>query len=426
MLHKKTCQVLLVAVMLAAVMGNGLAEAKTTHATPFINPQFTISALSSDETVPAIAYNSNHDEYLVVWENEWGVGGHHDIYAQRVSASGELLSWFAVASSSNDQTDPSVAYDWVNDRYLVVWSYDYYGDGSDWDIHGRLIPWNGPDAGLTDFSICNWTSDQADPDVVYARTTQEFMVVWDNLPGAVASYISQRLVESDGTFIHGGGTTVSSGTENRGFPAVTYNLHNNEYLVVWSLRLSTSNWDIYGVRLSGTGVALGSGEFAIAGWSALETNPAVAACDKANQYMVAWQSDKSTGETDYAIYARYLDENAALGNIYPIDDTTSPEINVDISCNAAGEQYMLAWQSRYTNLKYGIWAREAHSDESFELSFAVVPPGSSESRDFPAVSGGRGSSLFAWSHETNTDTKTDIRGRLYYYYGLYLPVSIRE
>jgi hypothetical protein len=425
MLHKKTLQVLLVAVILAAVMGNGLAEAKTTHATPFLNPQFTISMLSSDETNTAIAYNSNHDEYLVVWENEWGAGGHHDIYAQRVSPTGELLSWFAVASSANDQTDPSVAYDWVNDRYLVVWSYDYFGNGSDWDIYARLIPWNGPDAGLPDFSICSWNSNQADPDVVYARTTQEFMVVWENLPGAVASYISQRLVEADGSFINGGGTAVSSGAENRGFPAVTYNLHNNEYLVVWSLRLSTSNWDIYGVRLSGTGVPLGSGEFAIAGWSALETNPAVAACNQANQYMVAWESDQSTAEADYAIYARYLDENAALGNVYLIDDTPNPEINVDISCDAAGEQYMLAW-TRHISAYSGIWASVAHSDESFDPSFEVVSAGVDTSRDNVAIGSGRGSNLFAWSHETQTDTKTDIHGRLYYFYGLYLPVVIRE
>jgi len=42
-----------------------------------------------------------------------------------------------------------VAYDPTNDRYLVVYIYDVNGDGSDYDLRGRLIPWNGPDRGAT-------------------------------------------------------------------------------------------------------------------------------------------------------------------------------------------------------------------------------------------------------------------------------------
>lgn len=426
MLHKKTCQVLLVAFLLAAVMGSGLAEAKTIHATPILSPQFTISALASEEYYPAIAYNSNHDEYLVVWDNKWS-GGDRDIYAQRISATGELISGFVVASGTYNQKHPSAAYDPIYDRYLVVWAYDINNDDSDWDIHGRLIPWNGPLANLEDFSIYSKSSShQVLPQVVYAQATQEFMVVWVNNPGVSATTIGgRRITASNGTFPTPDGVTIASGADYFDFPDIAYNLHNNEYLVVWHV-FTGDVGDIYGVRLSGDGVALGSGEFGIAGWPAREIYPAVAACDQANQYMVAWQSDQDTNGGDYAIYARYLDGNATPGNVYLIDDTDNLETQVDISCDDAGEQYMLDWQRRNNNLKYGIWAKVAHTTELFDPSFEIVSPGASESREYSAVGGGRGSILFAWMHETSTDTGYDIHGRLYSYYGLYLPVTIRE
>jgi hypothetical protein len=103
-----------------------------------LSTEIIISARDSEEHLPAIAYNSKHNEYLVVWENDWG-GGYHDIYAQRMSAGGRLLSWFAL-TTVHSQTSPAVAYDPDNDRYLVVWAYDSYGNASNWDVYGRLCP----------------------------------------------------------------------------------------------------------------------------------------------------------------------------------------------------------------------------------------------------------------------------------------------
>ena len=55
-----------------------------------LGSEIMISERNSQEYSPAIAYNSKHNEYLVVWENDWG-GGYHDIYAQRISGNGRTL-----------------------------------------------------------------------------------------------------------------------------------------------------------------------------------------------------------------------------------------------------------------------------------------------------------------------------------------------
>jgi len=423
MVHRKTIlfSFLVIPLILAAGQPYLYPQAPSSAEDAYLGSVIPVSERDSEEFSPAIAYNPNHNEYLVVWENEWP-GGHHDIYAQRVSASGQLLSWFAVSVSSNSQMTPSVAYDPLNDRYLVVWVYDVLGNGANWDVYGRVIPWNGPDANLTDFMICNWNSNQAHPVVVYARAPEEFLVVWMNSTSGVPTYLSgRRVFAATSGFPPGDGFTISSGPENRDFPDVAYNLARNEYLVTWDITMSGTGLDIYGVRLRGDGVPLGSGEFPIAGWPANEEHPSVAACHLSDQYLVAWQSDQDTGGADYAIYARYLNGDGVPGNVYEIDDTTSPETEADISCNAAGCEYLLAWQSRYTNLKFGIWARVAHSDESMNPQFAIMPPGSVEDREYPAVAGGGSTYLVAWEHQRTGGTNRDIHARLLRY-AVFLPM----
>ena len=386
--------------------------------------EIVISESNGSKYSPAIAYNSKHDEYLVVWENVVWSTGHHDIYAQRVSSAGKLLGGeFSVSTSSglNNQMNPSVAYDSVHDRYLVVFAYDFLRDGSDWDIYGRFIPWNGPDPGLSDFMICPWTSNQRRPVVAYGRTQEEFLVTWANAPSGQPTYISARRVFADGSGFPANPFLVSSGPEDRDFQDVTYNLARNEYLVIWDVLKSGSGLDIYGIRLSATGSALTggdptvTGEFPIAGWPANEEKPKVAACSQADQYLVAWQSDQDTGGTDFAIYARYLNGNAVPGNVHMIADTTLPQLSVDLACNAGRQRYLLAWQDKYVGGEYGIWARLAYSDESLKPDFEVAGPRSAADREFPAVAGGRTSFMMAWEHDRDGGTKLDIHGRILRY-----------
>ncbi len=81
-----------------------------------------------------MAYNSKHDEYLVVWLD------FRIISAHRVSSRGELLgNEFSIASHSDGMGAPSVAYDPVYDRYLVVWGRESFPNN--YDFYGRLVPW---------------------------------------------------------------------------------------------------------------------------------------------------------------------------------------------------------------------------------------------------------------------------------------------
>jgi hypothetical protein len=137
---------------------------------PRLSREIIISALDNEQLPPAVAYNWKHREYLVVWHDKWAVGT-RDIRGRRIAADGAVLAEFEIYSNpTRDSAQPAVDYDPVNDRYLVVWIYDTFGDGSDWDVYGRFIPWAGPNPSVTEFPIITWPSKQWNPKVAYART----------------------------------------------------------------------------------------------------------------------------------------------------------------------------------------------------------------------------------------------------------------
>lgn len=376
---------------------------------PDLLEEFVISNLDSMEYLPSAAYNWKHHEYLVVWHTPW-IGGIRAILGARISSSGDILRTFVVYSdAAKDSAQPDVAYDPVNDSYLVAFVFDSNGDGSNWDVYGSFIPWDGPSGPSLKFLICSYPNDQWNPKIVYARTMEEYLVVWNNIDqsGVLKANISlQRVNASSGGL--GSDLTIydDTNTEHRTNVDVDYNLARNEYLVVYD-----NTNDILATRFTGNLLHDFDGEFSIAGWPAGETKPAVAACRGVSQYLVTWQSDQSDqGTINDAIYARFISGTGDLGTVKEIDDTTSPEQESDVTCNHAGDEYLVAWQTRYTNEKYGIWGRIVHPDTTLGSAFGIVEPNNNKDRTNVALAGGHVSYLAVW--EYFRDPYQDIHGRI--------------
>jgi len=428
---------LIVLVVSAAVltMGGGSARAlppelavAAATAGSHVSSEIVISDFNNEEHLPAAAYNWKHHEYLVVWHNTWTIGT-RDIRAARISDTGEVLSTFTIYEhATKDSAQPTVAYDPVHDRYLVVWIVDIFGDGSDWDLFGRFIPWEGPDPGLSEFFVCNWGTKQWNPKVAYGRAVEEFLVVWSNeyQSHALPMYISGRRVKADGSGFPGSDSdlTISHATENRVNPDVTYNLHRNEYLVVYDNAL-----DIFGIRLTGNLGHNFGGEFAIAGWPDAEIHPAVAACDEADQYLVVWQSLQPAGH--YDVYARFIRGDGTLDSVHYIRGSAVAEVEPDVACNMSGRQYLVVWQQQYSSLTgpYGTWGRLVSTNTTMSPEFEIIAGGwvgMPADRTDPVVAGGHSNYLVAWEHDRYGTLFQDIHGRLVTPNSVFLPLVMRN
>ncbi|MBW7885999.1 MAG: hypothetical protein H3C34_25895 [Caldilineaceae bacterium] len=304
---------------------------------------------SLSEMRPAIAYNGDRDEYLVVWYNDRP--GNDDIRAQRVAGNGALRGgpFYISAGSGAERRNPSVAYSPDQKRYLVVWEHD---DGTYSRIFGRVVEGTGQLAG-TEFPISTGPAlkNCFTPAIAYASTANKFLVVWQRtVVAALSSDIEGQVLMDTGSpqgtnfIIHQGTTPFDSAA-----PALAYNRRRNEHLVVWEqLDKSASITDIYGRLVTGNGTPLLPESIEYARFTVSNYKPAVAAIPTASpigQYFIIWELQYAAGDRN--IYGRIAAGDGSPGTgLYlagSVRDETSPAIVGD-----EGRQ-----------LYFGVWTRPA-------------------------------------------------------------------
>jgi len=157
----------------------------------FLGQDITISIAANDQRAPCISYDSVNQRFLVVWE-DYRSGTNFDIYGQLINAMGSLFGTnLTISTASNNQYDPSVAYSPANQRFLVVW--EDYRSGTNFDIYGQLISTTGTLIG-GNFTISTAPDDQWYPSVAYDSVNQRFLVAWeDNRSGTTWNIYGQLI-----------------------------------------------------------------------------------------------------------------------------------------------------------------------------------------------------------------------------------------
>jgi len=380
--------------------------------------EIIVSNQDFDEYLPDVAYNSVRDEYFVVWFDDDGTAT--AVMASRYSSSGVFIASYTIAYEPNPAKDnllPSVAYDPVNDQYLVVWVRDFWGDGSDLDIYGRYIPWDGPDGGHLAFPVNNGAGHQWGPRVAYGGTVQEYMVTWWNdSPVGSASNISAQRFAAGGAAQGSVIAVTSHATEARVNPDIAYNQARNEYIIAYQ-RGQMGDTDLYGVRLSGTGAILGGGDFGIAAWPGPESLPRIAASRVSNRWAVVWQSEVSA--TNFDVYARlvWVDLMGDVQTAAPVHLPYSSvnESTPDIAAHPESSNFLITWRQQYSSISgpYGIEAQVLHATNVLGRTFTPRGVYIGENLDCgqPAVAGGVGDWMVVWEHpRDDTPSYQDIHG----------------
>jgi hypothetical protein len=102
-----------------------------------IGAPFAIRFDPDGQVLPDVVYNPNHDEYLVVYQNNWA-GGLQDVAAQRIDGDGSLLSWANIASSPGlDRYAVGAAFSPELDTYVLGYACDP-GNPSAIELCGKL------------------------------------------------------------------------------------------------------------------------------------------------------------------------------------------------------------------------------------------------------------------------------------------------
>lgn len=185
------------------------------------------------------------------------------IAKQKVVGGKVLATDLQVSNGANDETQPSIAYDTVNSRYLVVWT-DYRNGSGNTDIYGKLCNTTGtsslsstPPACGDEFVVTNAASNQSQPKVAFSSDQLKYLVIWtDGTDGSHSQIYGQFISTAGGLVTRGGAVgadsfTVSSYTPlqdiNQMEPDLIYNNVKKTFIAAW-LDISTqgsTNFDTY-------------------------------------------------------------------------------------------------------------------------------------------------------------------------------------
>jgi MYXO-CTERM domain-containing protein len=308
--------------------------------------------------------------YLVAWEDR--TGGNSDVDAARVATDGSVTPLASVAETAETETHPSLA--GRGDQALLVFRSN---------SSVRASHFTGGSFGAL-FDI----SAGGEP-VVAANPSGDYLVAWSQ--GAAGADLRGRFVTSAGA-VSGGGFDISAANGSQVEPALAFDGTN--FVCFWR-----NNSDIYGARISDTGVVLDTrqqGGQAVGGVSmvegpALQGAPQVA-CGSSG-CILTW-ADYRDPILRADVYAAVVDGAFALGTPTPV--ASLDRVQAEPSATAAGTGWFLVWRDNSTGLQYPFGARIA-SDGSVVDPDGILLSTGNNAQVNPVAGRGEDGWLLVWS-----------------------------
>ncbi len=344
-----------------------------------------------DQKSSAIAFDGTN--FLVVWE-DLRSSSNSDIIAARISQSGAVLepSGIVVSSAPDNQSTPSVAFDGTN--YLVVWKDSRNGNA---DIYGARINPSGNVLDSNGIPISLATNSQSNPAIAFDGTN--YLVVWDDSRiGTTYTDIYGARVSPSGILIDTNGIAISTATLNQSNPVVAFDGTN--YMIVWQDNRYDLGWDIYGARVTPSGTVLEPNGIEISYESGYQWYPAIS-FDGAN-YLVVW-GDRRSGTREDIYGARITPAGTVLDPGGFAISTYAQNGQYFPSVAFCGLNYLVVWDD-YRSTTHNIYgARVTPSGSVLDPNGRLV---SSAARDqlYPAIAFGDTNYFVVWDdYRTNLD-----------------------
>jgi hypothetical protein len=269
-----------------------------------------------------IAYDPERGRYLTVWQAD--KAGEDEIWGRLIAADGTPLGAEFRISDMGPEGDaafgaraPAVTYNPDEDEYLVVW----HGDddtgllvADEFEIFAQRLSADGAEVGKNDMRVSEMGPDGnvaywgRSPDVSYASRTNRYLVVWSATDSSV--YVAPKELEIYGQALDADGTEIGpddqrlseAGVEgdpdhDADYPAVAYSPQQDEHLVVWNGDLKDGSVEIIGQRVTSGGLPTGVGDVRISDMgpendsSYTGTRPDVAHNPRRDEYLVVWEGD---------------------------------------------------------------------------------------------------------------------------------------
>ncbi|WP_235919339.1 Ig-like domain-containing protein [Heliomicrobium undosum] len=330
-------------------------------------------------TVAYGVYGIDTPCYLAVWKKYIYDGStwRDVVFGQFLRADDGLLLGDGIILADTDAVPsgqhPSVAYDSVNKRYLIVWEdyrYPQTGDRTH-NIYGQLLNADGTLNGSNFIISENGSAEQYDPFVAFDSGNVKYLVLWQDFRSMNYNDIYGQFVNPDGSLFYVNGLNdnfvIANAGVNKYDPVTVFDNRNNRFLAAWE-QGAPGYRDIYGKLLTLAGASLTlSADLPISTAAGNQGNPSIAFNESEEQFLAVWSDDRNSYDTNMDVYAQRVN---ADGSLYP--DTGDSAANVAIATSAARENG--AWVSANWRENDFLVAFTNSGSNPYYLTYNVYPP----------------------------------------------------
>lgn len=291
-----------------------------------------ICTATNYQQAPSVA--SSGTDFLVVWQ-DFRNGVHDDVMGSRVTAAGVVQdpNGLQITTALGAQRQPSVA--GTTNGYLVVWQDSRSVNGL--DIYGARVNPDGSVRDANGLPICAVIGDQKAPAV--AGLNESYFVAWEDYRSGLSNRVYGTRVDWNGTIAFSDGFPLSSiaGEQRASRVAASTNL----FFVVWQGATNGTSFDIFGTRVTATGIVMDTNSISISSATGDQTRPVIAS--KQADFMVVWEDQRVSGKTN--LYSTRITSNGSV--LEPTGALTAPaagNFRTPVLANV-GPDYLLAYQT---------------------------------------------------------------------------------
>ena len=362
-----------------------------------------LAAIVTDDTVdevePAIAYNPDTDQFLVVWQSNDTFGG-QNILGQRFEGDGTLYgSPFVVAAdlAANDGS-PSVAYNPAAHGFVVAYVHD---DGVNANIRIRQVPTLGATV-LQPFenTITTDARDETAPEIAFNAAAGVFVVTYELAYSATDHDVRAVRVDANTGLVTGSPLSIQASSRHERTPDIECSTAASGCALAFEFEGSQRS-EILIRTLDASAWTLDPAVFTADNGSPKdESHPRIAA-DDSGGYLVAWQHAYSS--TDDDVHARRLaSDGSPQATVIPVATQTYDERLPDLAYADGFDEFYIAWETDGPNGASDgeIWQRPVTGQSQLRAPrrLAFTPgideraPAIALSGDFPNVG------MAVWAH----------------------------
>ena len=282
---------------------------------------------------------------IVVWQDNRS-GSNWDIYAQRISPSGELLwqnNGTLVCNASNDQEEPQICSDGAGGA-IVVWQDNR--SSSDWDVYAQRINTNGEVQWSGNGTvICN-ASDQQEHVRIVSDAYNGLIITWQDSRSGITNYniYAQRINSTGIVKWNGNGTVICNETGHQGEPELCSDGAGGA-IITWEDQRAVYS-DIYAQLINSTGGVEWDGNGTVICDKIYSQQTPKICSDGVGGAIITWKDKRKGLSADFDKYAERINNlgagtwNSSSGIVvcYGNSDQLSPEI-----CGDGAQGAFIVW-----------------------------------------------------------------------------------